>query len=630
MTKEELIELKKNLREKLSKLDSNEKRERDLYLQGLATGEIQGPPVGYSSIDKPWLKYYPKEGIGAEVPNVSAYNFIYDKRKDNPNLVVFDYLGKKITCKELFEKIEQTAKALKSIGVKEGDYVTLAMPTSPEMVYTFYALNRIGAVSNCIDPRLKEDGFIKNIKSTNSKVIITLDMCLPVIDNVSDELGLQNVITVSPLESAPLPLKLLGKLKEKKTKSSNVIDWKHFIKNGNNYSGEIDVPFVKDTPVTVVHTGGTTGDPKGVLLTNENFNNMALTQEISKYDFKEEDTFLTFLPPFIAYCLVNAIHDPLYLGFENILIPMFDPKDFPKLMKRYKPNHVLSGPILWDFFIKDSDIDKEDLSYLKSPISGGDVLNPELERQINSFFKSHGCKYNIIQGYGMTEVSAAAIYSKPEAYKLSSVGIPYIKNNIAIVDPETSNELSYGEEGEICISTPTMMSQYLNNDEETAKIIEQMADGDRWIHTGDLGRIDKDGNLFVVGRMKRMIVRNGNKIFPSTIEERILQTGFVDECAVVQMNNSEDRHVPVAHIVLKQDMIGNEEEAVEAIEKIVSENLPSFNVPYKYIFRKELPLTKINKIDFKKLEAESEQYEEIDEKIVRFEYEDLLVGKKSF
>ena len=234
---------------------------------------------------------------------------------------------------------------------------------------------------------------------------------------------------------------------------------------------------------------------------------------------------------------------------------MFDPKDYPKLMKKYRPNHVLSGPILWDFFIKSDLISKEDLSYLKSPISGGDVLNPELEKQINEFFKEKGCNYNVIQGYGMTEVSAAAIYSRPEAYKLSSVGIPYIKNNVAIINPDDCSEVNYNQEGEICLATPTMMLEYLNNKKETSNVIEIGKDNIRWIHTGDIGKIDEDGNIYVLGRMKRLIVRNGNKIFPSTVEEEILKTGLIESCAVVQMDNDDERHVPVAHIILKKEMM---------------------------------------------------------------------------
>lgn len=597
MTKEDLLELKR----KLALLSDQERKERDLYLRGLANGEIQGPSVGYASIDKPWLKYYPESGINEDIPKVTAYQLIYDKMCQKTNYIALDYFGKKITYKEVFENIEKVAKSLKQLGVKKGDIVTMAMPTSPETVYLFYALNRIGAISNCIDPRMTVEGFVASINSTKSKHLIAVDICDDIVKAVTKQVQLNSVVSVSALESAPLMIKLLGRNK----KESQFINWQQLIKLGKNYIGPIDEPYEENSAITIVHTGGTTGKSKGVVLTNENFNTMAVTQRISDLNLEEKDTFLTFLPPFTAYCLVNAIHDPLYLGFENALVPKFSPEDFPKLMKKYKPNHVLSGPILWDGFIKSKLHQKANLRYLKSPISGGDSLNVELEKQINEFFAEHNCNYPITQGYGMTEISAAAVYSKTSSYKEGSVGIPYIKNNVGIFDPETGDELGYNQEGEICISSPTIMKEYYNNPVETEKVIQIKEDGLRWIRTGDIGKIDEDGNLFVIGRIKRMIVRSGNKIFPSTVENIMMRSGAIENCAIVQMDDSVERHIPVAHVVIKEEFRGIEDTIVEKIEEEIAKELPSYNLPATYVFRDNLPLTGLQKIDFKKLEEES-------------------------
>lgn len=623
MNKKELFELKK----KISKLSNIEKVERDIKLRNNTIKKDYKMMAGFPSIDKPWLQYYPEEAIKAEIPSKTAYEMIYSKMHNRSNLIALNYFGNKITYKELFDQIDRVTKSLKEIGVKPRDVVTLAMPTSPELVYTFYAINRLGAISNCIDPRLTEAGFKESIKESNSKFLISVDMCSPIIKNLIENIELNKVVMISPLESAPLPIKLIARNKKVNINNNQVLNWDTFINLGKNGENIIDFPYQKDYPVTIVHTGGTTGKPKGVLLTNDNFNAMAYTQEISNYNQAERDRFLTFLPPFIAYCLVNAIHDPLYLGFENVLVPMFSPNDFPKLMKKYKPNHVLAGPILWNVFIKDKKVKKENLDYLKSPISGGDVLNIELEREINTFFKNHGCKYNIIQGYGMTEVSAAAIYSKPNSYKEGSVGIPYVKNNIGIFNPETGEELGYDTEGEICISSPTLMLGYLNNEKETSKIIEFKEDGLRWIHTGDLGKIDSDGNLFVKGRMKRMIVRNGNKLFPSTIENIIKANPAIDMCAIVQMENDKDRHVPIAHIIIKDEFKGMEEEIVSLVEKSIGEKLPDFNIPYSYVFRSDMPLTNIQKVDYRKLEDESINYKNSIKKI-HYNYKNNEMAKQ--
>ena len=599
------------LKEKISELSEKEQKLRNLYLRRISAGEMYGPMTGYASIDKPWLKYYDEFGIKTDVPKEKAYDLIYNKYKNNKKLIALNYFGVKISYHEMFNKIEEVAKSFKTLGIKKGDIVLMAMPTTPEMVYIFYALNRIGAIVDTVDPRIKSDRYIEIIKETNAKYLVAVDLCRTVIEEFLQKEKLSKVVLVSPTESLALPLKILLSIKEKKTinkTNDKVIDWNSFVKLGKTYLGEIDCDYEENMPVVIVHTGGTTGEPKGVLLTNENFNTMAITQEISGFNLQEKDKFLTFLPPFIAYCLVNAIHDPLYLGFENILVPKFDAKDFPNLMYKYKPNHVLAGPILWDYFIKDEKISKENLSYLKSPISGGDVLNIELEREINEFYKSHNCNIPIASGYGLTEVSAAAIYSKSIAYKEGHVGIPYIKNNVSSFIPDTEEELPYDTEGEIFISTPTMMKEYYNNAEATSNIIKVHSDGLRWVHTGDLGTIDTDGSVKISGRIKRLIVRNGNKIFPSSVEDIIRQNKLITGISIVSMPDDKERHVPVAYLTIENSAIGYEEELINDIELSIKEKLPEFNIPVKYIFKAELPLTNINKIDFKKLEEEALEY----------------------
>lgn len=616
------------LKEKISQLSSEEKKLRDLYLRDISLGNICGPITGYASIDKPWLKYYEKIGITKEIPKVKAYDLIHNKYANNKELISLNYFGKKITYYEMFNNIEMVAKSLKKIGVQKGDIVLMALPTIPEMVYVFYALNRIGAIVDTVDPRIKSDRYKQIISETNAKYLFAIDMCYPTISSLLKEVDLSKVILTSATTSLPLPIKMLSLLKNKnryKITDNKIIEWSDFIKLGQNYFGEVDCKYSADMPVVIVHTGGTTGEPKGVILTNENFNTMAVTQEISGFNSQEKDKFLTFLPPFIAYCLVNAIHDPLYLGFENILIPKFDASDFPNLMYKYKPNHVLAGPILWDYFIKNKKIQKEDLSYLKSPISGGDVLNIELEREINNFFKQHNCNIPIASGYGLTEVSAAAIYSKSTAYKEGFVGIPYVKNNVSVFVPGTKEELPYNQEGEICISTKTLMKEYFNNHSATANIIKKLADGERWIYTGDLGIIDHDGSIKVSGRIKRLIVRNGNKIFPSDVENIILQNQLINRVSVVSMPSSEERNVPVAYLTIKPTGMGFENDIVDNIELAIRNKLPDFNVPVKYIFKLELPLTNINKIDFKKLEQESLKYLDSDKIILDYGIEDRKI-----
>ncbi len=612
MNKEELIALK----EKLSKLSEEEKKQRDLYLRDLALGKIQGPMTGYASIDKPWLKFYPKKAIVSDIPKLKAIDYIYERNHKFPNQIALSYFGKNITYSEFFDKVDMTAAAFKKKGVKKGEIVTMAMATTPEMVYILYGLNKIGAVVNIIDPRLSSKEIVEKINMSSSKIFLGIDMAIDSLLQAEKEICLDNIIVVSPLETAPFLVQIIGKRKEKKYSNKLVMDWETFLSDGKNYNGEIDSKYVENYPALIIYTGGTTGEPKGVVLTNDNLNAMAMTQVVSGYNIEREDSFLNFLPPFSAYSIVNAVHDPLVLGFKTTLVPMFKPEDFPKLMRKYRPNHVLSGPILWDIMINDKLTRKIDLSFLKSPISGGDSLNIETEININNYLEKRGCQYKIQQGYGMTEVSAAACYSMNDCYSLGSVGIPYVKNNILIRDLTTKKELGYNEDGEILISTPTLMKGYFKNEQATSEIIHSDSAGTRWIGTGDIGHVDENGNLYVVGRIKRMIVRAGNKIFPSTVENILIQIPGIEQCSIVEMPDSIEKSAPVAHIVTSDELINHEEQIVNQIEQLIPEKLPEYNIPKKYVFRDRIPITDMSKVNFKELELESLDYMQNEDKII--------------
>ena len=592
----------KEYREKLGKLTQEEEKQRNLYLKKLANGTLQGPLTGKQSIDKTWLKYYEDYDIKQDIPKMSAYDYMVVNNNSNLDKNALNFYGIKITYEELLKNIDKITRSLISLGVKKGNIVTLAMANTPEMVYLFYALNRIGAISNVIDPRYSADEMKREINKVNSKYFITLVDCYDTSRRIIEETNVEKTVYLTALESMPLPIKVVNKLKNKiKRIDNNSISWNDFIKNGKKIDKDINNIYENDMPVTIVHTGGTTGEPKGVVLTNENFVAMANMHMHGGLDYEKDDKFLNILPPFIAYCLCNGINMPLTLGLEVTIIPQWDVPDFPMILDKYKPNHVLAGPILWDYVTK-SDI--RDLSYLKTPVSGGDALNEELEKRINDFFKKKNCKSKVAQGYGMTEVSSAAVFSKQEANNIGSVGIPFIKNNVSIFDPETLLEKDIGEEGEIWISSPTIMKEYYNNNIATEELKITTIDGNNWIRTGDIGKIDLDGNLYIVGRMKRMIVRSGNKIFPANTENIVLKLNEIDNCAIVGIDDDIERKVPVIHIVLKKEIVESKEEIVEKIKKIISDNLPEFNIPVKFVFRESMPLTSINKIDFKKLEQE--------------------------
>lgn len=606
MNKEDLIRLKK----KIVELSDKEKKERDLYLRNISLGNILGPMTGYASIDKPWLKYYNENNIDKERLNCSAYDYMKHYNINNLLYNAINYMGNIITYKELLDKIDEVTKSLINLNVKSGDVVTLIMANIPENIYLFYAINRLGAVANIIDPRLKADEIIDIVNNNKSKLVIAIDIFMNKknILNIKKNSDIENIVLVNPLETLKNN-KLISfaiSCKEKinyHLSNKNFIRWSDFVNNGRNVTLS-DIPkYAEEKDAIMVRTGGTTGKPKIVVLSNKNLNEMANQHFLGEYNFNKKDLFLNFLPPFIAYGICGATHMPLVLGLENILIPKFDAKDFPKLMKKYKPNVVFGGPILYEKMMNSKKTKNVDLSSLRVPVSGGDTMNIELENKINKYFEDNNCYHTIGQGYGMTEVSSSACYSKENSYVEGSVGIPLINNSISIFDADTMEEKMVNEEGEVCIKTNTMMSGYFNNEIENNNVIKIHEDGSTWVHTGDIGKMNSNGNLFVIGRMKRMIVSNGSKIFPISIESIICKNPYVESCVVVGAEHKTLRHVPVAHIVLNDNNI-DKEKLIDELNFEIKKELPDYYLPFIYVFRRNMPLTSIDKIDYKILEQE--------------------------
>ena len=606
MNKEDLIRLKK----KIVELSDKEKKERDLYLRNISLGNILGPMTGYASIDKPWLKYYNENNIDKERLNCSAYDYMKHYNINNLSYNAINYMGNIITYKELLDKIDEVTKSLINLNVKSGDVVTLIMANIPENIYLFYAINRLGAVANIIDPRLKTDEIIDIVNNNKSKLVIAIDsfMNKKNILNIKKNSNIENIVLVNPLETLKNNklISFVISCKEKinyHLSSKSFIRWSYFIDNGRNVTLS-DIPkYAEEKDAIMVRTGGTTGKPKIVVLSNKNLNEMANQHFLGEYNFNKKDLFLNFLPPFIAYGICGATHMPLVLGLENILIPKFDAKDFPKLMKKYKPNVVFGGPILYEKMMNSKKTKNIDLSSLRVPVSGGDTMNIELENKINKYFEDNNCYHTIGQGYGMTEVSSSACYSKESSYVEGSVGIPLINNSISIFDTDTMEEKMINEEGEVCIKTDTMMSGYFNNEIENNNVIKTHEDGSTWVHTGDIGKMNSNGNLFVIGRMKRMIVSNGSKIFPISIESIICKNPYVESCVVVGAEHKALRHVPVAHIVLNDNNI-DKEKLIDELNSEIKKELPDYYLPFIYVFRRNMPLTSIDKIDYKMLEQE--------------------------
>ena len=526
--------------------------------------------TGYASIDKPWQKYYSKEAITASIPELTAYQYMVSQNEDNLSTKAIMYYGKRISYKNYIDMIDETARRLYNLGVTEGEVVTVMSVANPELEILFYALNKLGAVINLIDVRSDYKQIKKYLMEVKSSEVVVMDNFLPEFDKCMEDEDIdnivENVITLSPYNSVLFPFNVLAEKKSRKENSTlySKIDE---IKKKNKYMTWNDLMSVhkyrypryprykKNMVAALVHTGGTTGVPKTVKLSNENFNAMAIQYKSLNANYNKGDTFLNGIVPFVAYGIVVTIHMPMCLGMTNIIAPILSPKEFTEFMIKYKPNHTITVPTYVEHFVHDRKADSMNWKCLKNLGIGGDYFSEQSEIYVNEFLKNHGSSSIAEKGYGMTENSSTAGVCLVGVNKTNSLGIPLPLNTYGIFERGTDKELKYGEEGEICITGPTEMLGYLDNEEEESKVIKIHSDGKKWIHSEDVGIIDEDGFLFFKGRYKRLIPHGGFKLYPSYIEGVIMKHPDIDNCCVISIPDKVYGASPEAHVVIKKDSV---------------------------------------------------------------------------
>ncbi len=563
--------------------------------------------TGYPSIDKPWMKHYSNEDKNWSVKKCKIHEYIYEKNREYLDDTALIYMGKKYTYKKLFENIDRVANAFYSMGICKGDKVAVCSVTTPEIIYSIYGLNKLGVTVNLLEPRNNAERIRDYLLMSECEYMVMLDICYPKIKSIVQDTKLKKIIVVSPIDSASYVYKAGYQITGKKNKipfGSMYESWKQFLKRTVPFENVPSAPYDGNRPAVIVYTGGTTGVPKGAMLSDDAINHISEFARVSTCIGEErQEDFLGIMPPFIAYGLCCGIHGPLSVGNRLIVIPNFKPENFKKLVLKYKPNHFVGVPSFFEELANYSK--KVDLSFIKCAIAGGDKMSVEVECKVNEFFKNANCTKKIQKGYGMTEMSSSVVITTDFCNKLGSVGIPCIGNTAKIVDCETGEELTYGQQGELCISAPTIMLGYLDNPEETNKVIEVDKDGNKWVHTGDIAYIDEDGCIFIIDRMKRMIIRpDGHNVFPSQIENVIMSCNAVEKVAVVGMldDSGSSGKWPVAYVVLKNEYKDKEELVKKELIEIMKTKLPERDKAEEIFFIDDLPLTQIGKVDYRKLE----------------------------
>ena len=572
--------------------------------------------TGYPSIDKPWLKYYSEEAINATLPESSLYEYLWENNKDFPNDIAINYLGRKITYDEFFRNIDRTAAAFVALGVKPREIVTVALPSIPEALYCVYALNKIGAVANMIHPLSGKQELLNYLNEVESRVAILFDGAYKLISDILGKTKLEHAVVVGAGQSMPFGIKQLYSIKSHSPKLNSplLLNWNRFIRNGINISIPVINKRVTETAI-ISHTGGTTGDPKGVMCSDYSVLS-CIYQSICCFSHEERQHIaLAVLPPFVNYCLVQSMIEMLSIGYTVILLPKYEPNKIWYYFRKYQPNVVLSIPSYWEMLLNEENSKGVDLSCFEQIYYGGEAMNEETERAIDEVLKRHGSKLDLLKGLGSTELMAVASQTYPWCNEVGSVGIPLVKMNCKVVQPDTFEEATYNEQGEICFSGPTLMIGYYNNNKETEAIIKVHPDGNRWLHTGDLGYIDENGVIFVTGRIKRLIMTKGidgqvTKLFPDRIEKAIASHPAVCACCVIGIPDEKRINYPKAYIELN-DGFAASDELYEEIRRFCGSKLPEYQIPEEIEFTPVLPRTDRGKVDYRALEeiAKKETHE---------------------
>ena len=566
---------------KFSDWNNEEFIENDLRLRKIALGEEEGELTGYPSKDKPWLKYYSEKHIEAELPHMTAYEYVKERNKDNLDGLAIDSLMGNFTYRELFENIEKTARALYAFGTKKGKIVLAMLPVCPYESFLLYGVDRAGGAYSQLFEMMQPEQIIDAINKYNSDIFFILDAFLSYETEMAiyEKTNLKHIVSIS--------------LEPLKNRYERTISWNEFIEQGKN----VVIPEITRTPEDLfflASTGGSTGEPKSVMLSDNCFNIVVHQLINSQLNRSKNDRSMRIWSLFTASCAVSNHHYTLCSMNTDVLreFPLNN-NDVEKMIIQEKANHLILLPQYIDILEHSDLLKKSDLHFIKSVGCGGVGITREFDERIEEFLKKSNLDINMGYGWGCTENSSNASMRSCEGNSIiGSVGSPAVKTIVSVFEPNSTKELRFGESGELCICSPTIMLGYYNDEKATSKIIKKHLDGKYWLHTGDLGIIDENGIVTIKGRMSRTIfVFPGPKIYPQKVENLIAEVADVRQVAVCQMPDKEHDtfSIPVCFIVCKEGV--NEDQVIESVKAHCEKNLPEYSRPAHIFNLDSLPLT---------------------------------------
>ena len=559
-------------------------------------------------VKTPWEKFLGGVPSTLEYFEGSMFEAVEKIAKEYPSGIAFDFMGRSTTYSKMIDEIRKCAKALKTIGVREGDRVTIAMPNCPQAIYMFYAINLVGGVASMIHPLSAEKEIEFYLNESESVTAITLDQFYGKFESIRQNTKVVNIIIASVKDELSKPIKAgymltEGRKIQKIPQDAPIIRWNDFMKLGKHCFYNYSVSRAADDPAVILYSGGTTGTTKGIVLTNKNFN--ALGQQVVAANpmFRPGDKMLAAMPLFHGFGLGVCIHTMLSQGGRCILVPRFTAKSYAKLIVKYKCNFIAGVPTLYEALLRLPSMEGANLSCLKGVFSGGDSLSVELKKKLDKFLYDHNSTIQVREGYGMTETVTACCLTPPHMFKEGSIGLPFPDTYIKIVKPGTEEELPYGEEGEILLSGPTVMKEYMNHPEETAKTLQKQSDGLTWVMSGDLGIMDSEGFIYFRGRAKRMIISSGYNVYPSQIENILDAHEYVQMSCVIGVPDAYKMQKVKAFVKLAAGIAPSEETKQELLA-YCKKHIAKYAMPYDIEFRDDMPKTLVGKVAYRALEEE--------------------------
>ncbi len=539
----------------------------------------------------------------------SMYEALERVAEKYPHAIAFDFMGRSTTYRQMIDQINRCAKALRTIGVRENDCVTIAMPNCPQAVYMFYAVNLVGAIANMIHPLSAEKEIEHYLNVSNSVTAVTLDQFYNKFESIRENTNVVNIIIASIRDELSRPIKAGYMLTEGRKikpipKDAPVIRWNQFMKIADSCFYNYKKPRKGSDPAVILYSGGTTGTTKGIVLSNSNFNNLGQQIVATNPMYRPGDKMLAAMPLFHGFGLGVCVHSMLSQAGRVILLPRFTPKSYAKAILKNKCNFIAGVPTLFEALLRNDQMNGKDLSFLKGMFSGGDSLSVELKKKVDKFLYDHHATIQVREGYGTTETVTACCLTPPTMYKEGSIGIPFPDTFIKIVEPDTDNEVAYGEEGEILLSGPTNMQYYWNNEEETAQTLRHSdTDGRTWVHTGDLGTMDDEGFVYFKGRSKRMIITSGYNVYPAQLENILDAHDDVLMSCVIGVPDSYKMQKVKAFVTLKPG-VEKSDAVKESIMAHCRKYMAKYALPYDIEFRDDMPKTLVGKVAYRILEEE--------------------------